>query len=187
MTTETRAQRTDARRNRERLLDSARRMFATRGADVPLEEVAKAASVSRTTLYRHFRTREDLAAAVLGENVLEIERRADELAGRSDGIIALFDFVFDQQRADRGLVQLLAGTDVAQLLPLSRRTIAAFIPLLEAGYRAGVVHPDVEIDDVMMAFPMAAGGIADAARVGESRDERVRSMLHRALWASGRS
>ncbi|QDO37149.1 TetR/AcrR family transcriptional regulator [Streptomyces sp. RLB3-17] len=175
--------RRDAVRNRERLLAAARVVFAERGADVALEEVARLAVVSRTTLYRHFTTREQLAATVFEENVALIERRAVELREADDGIVTLFDFVLDQQRANRGFERMLSAADLSWLSELSTRTIAAFEPLLVRGRAAGIVHPVVGVDDVMLAFPMAAGAMADSDLAGRPEAaDRVRAMLHRALF-----
>ncbi|GAA3860999.1 TetR/AcrR family transcriptional regulator [Leifsonia kafniensis] len=176
------SQRADAAKNRERLVASARRVFAKQGPDAPLEDVARAAGVSRTTLYRHFRTREELAATVLEENVVSIEKRAAELSGQWRAIETLFDFVLDQQRDDGGLIQLFTRSDLAPLESLSRRTTAAFEPLLEAGLRDGTVQPDIEIRDIMIAFPMAEAAITDSARIGDRGDDRARAMFRRALW-----
>ncbi len=65
--------RRDGAQNRERVLEAARTVFATQGAGAALEEVARLAGVSRTTLYRHFATREHLAVAVFEENLVLIE------------------------------------------------------------------------------------------------------------------
>lgn len=56
--------RSDARRNRERILRAARDAFATRGVDVPLTTIARQAGVGIATLYRHFPTRDDLVSEV---------------------------------------------------------------------------------------------------------------------------
>src|SRR5438093_13721719 len=57
--------RSDARRNRERLVSAARELFASAGVDVSVREVARHAGVGVGTLYRHFTAREDLVDAVL--------------------------------------------------------------------------------------------------------------------------
>ncbi|MGY0063843.1 TetR/AcrR family transcriptional regulator [Streptomyces sp. LZ34] len=178
-----RTKRRDAARNRERLLEAARRTFAESGPDVALEEIARAADVSRTTLYRNFATREELAATVFEDNVTRIEQHAIELGERPDGIVRLLDFVLDMQRDNRSLARALSGADLDWLTGLSTRTVAAFQPHLERGRRAGLVHPAVEVQDVMLAFPMAAGVMADNDDAHRGRmDHRVRAMLHRALF-----
>jgi AcrR family transcriptional regulator len=182
-----RTKRRDAARNRERLLAAARRAFAEHGPDVALEEIASAADVSRTTLYRNFATREELAATVFEDNVGMIEERSAELGDRADGIVQLFDFVLTMQRDNRSLVRVLSGTHLAWLTGLSNRTMAAFEPHLERGRQAGIVRPDVGIQDVMLAFPMAAGVMADnEATRHEQTTDRVRAMLHRALFSDPR-
>ena len=57
--------RSDARRNRELLVASARRLFAERGVDVPVEDITQDAGLGMGTLYRHFPAKEDLIDAVL--------------------------------------------------------------------------------------------------------------------------
>jgi AcrR family transcriptional regulator len=179
-----RTKRRDAARNRERLLAAARRAFADHGPDVALEEIASAADVSRTTLYRNFATREELAATVFEDNVRLIEQYAADLGDRPDGIVRLLDFVLDQQRDNRSLARVMSGADLAWLSGLSARTMAAFHPHLERGRRAGIVHPTVDIQDVMLAFPMAAGVMADSeATDRDQMTDRVRPLLHRALFS----
>ncbi len=63
--------RKDAAQNRARLLDAARRVFATQGTEAPLEAIAAEAGVGIATLYRRFATREDLLAVVVEEELLE--------------------------------------------------------------------------------------------------------------------
>ncbi|WP_158566939.1 TetR/AcrR family transcriptional regulator [Actinomadura craniellae] len=180
-----RAPRRDATRNRERLLDAARRTFAQQGLDVPLEEVARAAGVSRTTLYRNFTTREELAAAVFEDNVARIERRAAELAGHPAAVIELFDFVLDLQLGHGGIAHMLSQAGVHWFTELAGRTAAAFIPLLDSGRKAGIVHPDVYVCDIILAYQMAEGAMDDfeGERRRESHD-RIRAMLHRSLFVS---
>jgi AcrR family transcriptional regulator len=61
-------ERTDAARNRERILCAARRLFDERGAGcVSMDDVADAAGVGKGTLFRRFGSRASLAAAVLSE------------------------------------------------------------------------------------------------------------------------
>ncbi|WP_177244378.1 TetR/AcrR family transcriptional regulator [Streptomyces sp. yr375] len=175
--------RRDAARNRERLLTAAHRAFAEHGPGVAFEAIARAADVSRTTLYRNFATRQELAATVYEDNVARIEQHADALGERADGVVRLLDFVLDMQRDNRSLAHALSGADVAWLTGLSARTVSAFRPHLERGRAAGLVHPEVDVQDLMLAFPMAAGAMADDDVVHrEQTDDRVRTLVHRALF-----
>src|SRR5260370_14297371 len=56
--------RTDALRNRERILEVAKEAFTRSGANTSLDEIAKQAGVGAGTLYRHFPTRDELLEAV---------------------------------------------------------------------------------------------------------------------------
>jgi AcrR family transcriptional regulator len=70
--------RSDAQRNRERILEVAKHEFTRSGANASLEEIAKKARVGPGTLYRHFPTREELLVAVYRS---EMEKLA--VAGRT--------------------------------------------------------------------------------------------------------
>jgi AcrR family transcriptional regulator len=56
--------RTDALRNRERILEVAKGVFTRQGGDASLDEIAKQAGVGAGTLYRHFPTRDALIEGV---------------------------------------------------------------------------------------------------------------------------
>ena len=57
--------RADARRNRERIIESAREAFAECGAEAQIDDVARRAGVGVGTVYRHFPTKEALVAEIL--------------------------------------------------------------------------------------------------------------------------
>lgn len=177
--------RRDATRNRERLVDAARRTFATLGPEAPLEAVAAAAGVSRTTLHRHFANREALASAVLQQNVADIEARAAAMSDADDGVVGLFHHVLDVQVGSPTLTLLIARGDSPELADLARRTEAAFGPLLDRGRDAGVVHPGVTTRHVMLALPMAMSALAVEGRAADApRGRDVRQVLHRGLFTT---
>jgi AcrR family transcriptional regulator len=61
-----RAERADAARNRERILQAAERLFAERGVEtVSMDAIAEAAGVGKATLFRRFGDRAGLALALL--------------------------------------------------------------------------------------------------------------------------
>jgi AcrR family transcriptional regulator len=118
-----RRRRSDFDRSRARLLAAARRLVAEHGPDsLTISEVAHQAGLNRTTAYQHFRTRDELVAAVLeamGEELavgLEVPRSASELI---DGMTQVFTSQRDLARLALHLV--LSGD------PLPRRGWERFV------------------------------------------------------------
>jgi AcrR family transcriptional regulator len=73
--------RADARLNREQIIEAARALIAERGAEVPMEEVARRAGVGTATLYRRFPDREALVRGVALDGfhrVVAIARDAED-------------------------------------------------------------------------------------------------------------
>jgi AcrR family transcriptional regulator len=77
--------RRDARRNHERLLVEARRLFAERGIEAPLDELANRAGVGAGTVYRHFPTRDDLIRELYDAAVDDLRGFAEEIVGAESG------------------------------------------------------------------------------------------------------
>ena len=72
--------RADSVRNRERVLEAAKAVFAEGGPAGSLEGVARQAGVGVGTLYRHFPTRPDLIAAVFSQEIDACADAAERLA-----------------------------------------------------------------------------------------------------------
>ncbi|MGA9672814.1 MAG: TetR/AcrR family transcriptional regulator [Terracidiphilus sp.] len=78
--TTARKPRTDALRNRERILEVAKAAFTRQGASASLEEIAKQAGVGTGTLYRHFPTRDELIEGVYRNEVEKLAAAAARFA-----------------------------------------------------------------------------------------------------------
>src|SRR5580698_4875629 len=78
--------RADALRNRERILEEAKKAFTREGDDISLEDVARQAGVGPGTLYRHFPTRDALLESVYRA---EVTKLAEEQQRLSDSLPAL--------------------------------------------------------------------------------------------------
>jgi AcrR family transcriptional regulator len=103
--------RSDAARNRDRVLQVAYDVFAEQGLAVPIDEIARRAGVGAGTVYRHFPTKQALFEAVIGERVRLVVARGQELLA-ADPSTALFEFIREMVRAgaaDHGMVEALAG------------------------------------------------------------------------------
>jgi AcrR family transcriptional regulator len=153
--------RADAVRNRDLLITTAAEAFALRGADVPLEDIARSAGVGIGTVYRHFPTREALIEAVYRHEIDVLCERADQLleTGPPDLALAEWMQLFVRHVATkRGMLSalkpLLSSNPNFSDQTKGRATAAAS-KLLAAGVAAGTVRADVDGGDLLRAV----GGI----------------------------
>src|SRR5918996_6386657 len=102
--------RADAERNRQRLLAAAKDLFATRGLDVTLDEIARHAGVGTGTAYRRFPNKDALIDALMVDRIGELAAIARECLEDPDpwrGLAGYFDRALALQAADRGLKEVL--------------------------------------------------------------------------------
>ena len=146
--------RADAVRNRARIVETAAEVFAVRGSDASLEEIARGAGVGIGTLYRHFPTREDLVEAVFRDRLDELQRLGEELLGADQPWEALTVWLHEQlvQAATcRGLaaeamLSMLAQGEEPRSCEAMRQAGAALLARAQA---AGEARADVDIDDLV--------------------------------------
>lgn len=143
--------RADAERNRERILVAAEEAFLERGANVPLEEVAKRASVGIGTLYRRFPTREALLAATSNERFLAVAEASRARALAIGPGEALRQFL-EELAANTSVYQSLAaslGTVIQHGTPGCNAVTAEGQRLLRSAQEAGIVRADANFDDII--------------------------------------
>ncbi|MDQ7907205.1 TetR/AcrR family transcriptional regulator [Phytohabitans sp. ZYX-F-186] len=166
--------RADAQRNRERLLDAAVRAFSQDGPDVTLDAIAKDAGVGIGTLYRHFPTREALIEAAYRNELARLCDSVDDLlAGQppDQALRTWMDRFVDYMGTKREMSDALRVVIAAGVNPYAQsrdRLTTAITALLEAGVAAGVIRPDAQPGDVLIALSgvsMAAGERDQAGRL----------------------
>jgi AcrR family transcriptional regulator len=159
-TTRERGLRVDAARNYERIIVAAGQAFEENGPDVSLEEVARRAGVGVATLYRRFRTRDQLVRAVV-DHVLTTEIEPASAAETDD---PWHDLVTCLQAT----VDVLAGRQVVSALAretnltdpqLLHRYIAAMDRPLRRAAAAHLVRPELEGRDLAAVVVMALATI----------------------------
>ncbi|MBG0822828.1 TetR/AcrR family transcriptional regulator [Planomonospora sp. ID91781] len=146
--------RKDAQRNRDLLVAAARRLFAEKGLDVPLEEVARSAGVSIGTLYNRFPDRAELVGAVFADRVEATRLLAEEALARPrawDGLVHFLEGVCELQAADRGYNDLAAGRGPRS--PATERALADGYALMrrivERARESGDLRPDLVLEDMV--------------------------------------
>ena len=176
--------RRDTRRNREALLDAARRIFERDGLDAPLETVADAAGLSRTSLHRHFASRADLLAEIWAADVAETEADAARFAEHPDAFVRLFDATLAQQVDRRRIHPDAAQIESPGIVALAARFVAAVESTIEISRAAGVLRADLPTSAGVQALGMAIMAVWTPADRGERmrvaaevRDVLLRGML----------
>ena len=163
-----RPMRADAVRNRDAILCAARQVFAERGLDAPLEEVARRAGVGIGTLYRRFPVREQLVAAALMGHVTEYADAAERALAEPDPWAGFSGFVrriCAMQADNLGLAELLLITldPGEQIEAIRARANKAAVALIERTKAAGRLRDDLAGEDLLLML-IASAAIAGATR-----------------------
>jgi AcrR family transcriptional regulator len=161
--------RTDAVRNRERVVAAARRMFIERGLDVPMADIAERAGVGVGTLYRRFPSRDDLIAAIFTSEMRAYADTAEQALSDPDpwqAVAGLLYRVCEWQAEDQGFSDILL-TPLPQVPEVERqrdRFYYAISAVVERARTAGEIREDVTADDGVLLL------IANAALLAATRD-----------------
>ncbi|WP_310368212.1 TetR/AcrR family transcriptional regulator [Catenuloplanes atrovinosus] len=161
-----RPQRADARRNYDALLAAAREVFAEKGTEASLEEIARRAGVGIGTLYRNFPARQDLFEAVYVGEIEQLCDVADEV-GELPPWDALETWLrrFVGFAATKRAIKEALNTESAMFLSCRADMYAAGRPLFARAQEAGAVRPDTSFDDVLrMVSGITAGAYTDDAQ-----------------------
>ena len=158
--------RRDAERNRQRILKAASEVFNERGLDVSLDEIARHAGVGVGTVYRRFRTKEELIEALFMDRLDSVATIADEAYESPDawcGLVSFMERMAELMAGDLGLRQMLMfatyGRDLVAVArqrnePLVRR-------LVERAQAAGQLRADIRQTDI----PFIVFMLTDAAHL----------------------
>src|SRR5450432_1979425 len=150
--------RTDAQRNRERILEVAKEAFTRSGANASLDEIAKEAGVGAGTLYRHFPTRDALIEEVYRTEVEKLaaaERKFSDAMPPVEALRAwmlLFvDYIAAKQIIAPALNSVVGGA--SKLYEGSRSQIQGAIEaLVKRAIKGGDIRRDIDPLDLLRAL-----------------------------------
>jgi AcrR family transcriptional regulator len=150
--------RTDAQRNRERILEVAKEAFTRSGANASLDDIAKDAGVGAGTLYRHFPTRDALIEAVYRTEVEKLaaaERKFTESMPPIEALRAwmlLFvDYIATKQIIAPALNTFVGGA--SKLYECSRAQVQGAIDaLVKRAIKSGDIRKDLDPFDLLRAL-----------------------------------
>jgi AcrR family transcriptional regulator len=169
----TRGPRSDAQRNRLRVVQAASEIFAEQGIRASVADVAARAGVGNATVYRSYPTKAELLAEVALLWLEQIERESAAAATAEDPVAAfseLVDIVFERLRGDRLAADLLSEGDLTDAVAQTRRRVEAnWTTALRRAADAGAVRGDVTYADLSVlilgtAERLSEMGVTDPAR-----------------------
>jgi AcrR family transcriptional regulator len=150
--------RSDAQRNRQRILEVAKAAFARSGANASLDDIANQAGVGAGTLYRHFRSREALLQAVYHNEVEKLAAAERELSRKLPPVEALrawmllfVDYIATKQIIAPALNTLVGGP--TKVYQASRSQIQGAIDaLVKRAIKSGEIRRDLDPFDLLRAL-----------------------------------
>jgi AcrR family transcriptional regulator len=160
--------RSDAERNRQRILSAAGRVFADRGLGATMDLIAEQAGVGVGTVYRRYPEKELLIDALFEERIEELARVGEQALAAEDpweGLVAYLEAAIAQQAANRGLRDLLLSSTYGHdRVARARERLAPIASqLLQRAQKEGELRSDLAANDVPLLYLML-GAIVDYTR-----------------------
>ena len=163
--------RADARRNRERILESARQAFAECGADAQMDDVARRAGVGVGTVYRHFPTKDALMAELVRQKFRIFAANAREALEHDGEPFAVLAVVLRRNAEvcarDAGMQQALTSFGELAWVYAQEELEDLYVPtaeLIARAQRAGTMRPDVTVEDIPMLMCGVSATMAYTSR-----------------------
>jgi AcrR family transcriptional regulator len=168
MSTTERPLRKDAERNRQRILEAARELFTEQGLGVTLNDIAHYAGCGVGTVYRRFPDKEQLIDALFEERITELVASAEAALTDPDawdGLVTFLEFGLELQARDRGLKEVLLGTDEGRLkvARVRERLVPLAGQLIERAHATGALRPEIAHEDLPV-IQLMVGAVIDGAR-----------------------
>jgi AcrR family transcriptional regulator len=154
--------RADAERNRQRIIEAARAVFAERGLEAPLDTIAQRAGVGQATLYRRFPHREDLIVACFAPKLAEYADAVEEALRVPDpwaGFCAYVERICGMQAADPGVQDVLTTTfpTAPEVEAQRAHAFALLTELIRRAQAQGSLRGDFVPEDVVLLLLANAG------------------------------
>jgi AcrR family transcriptional regulator len=190
MVVETPHLRADAQRNLERILESARVVFARRGLEASVADVAEHAGVGTATIFRRFPTKDDLVTAILERELETIRDRAAEAAAADDPAQAVADFMgwaIGTFIEDRCLCEASGGQlfDRPRMHELVAEITATIESLVTRAQAAGAIRADIVAEDLGFLLNAIAQAGSALERVAPGRWRRYLAIVLDGLRPEG--
>ena len=157
--------RKDVARNRGLLMQSAEELFAERGTEVTLEEIARHAGVGVATAYRHFASKSAIVEAMFESRIgkfLAVLHECESIADPREAFETYLYRICELQATDRGMREAIsANHGIDKVAEFRDRGKPLFQRLFDRAKQAGAFRPECELSDIVVAFWMI-GKVSDS-------------------------
>ena len=182
--------RRDAERNRVRILEAAREVFAEQGVHAPIEEVARRAGVGVATLYRRFPTRPELVACAFQAKMqayADATQAALDSPDPWEGFCGYVEQICAMQAQDHGFTDVLTMTfpmspDIEELRD---QVFHDFVELSQRAKAIGRLRTDFVAEDMPLILMANAGVVTATGSAAPHAWKRLVALLLQALEAPG--
>ncbi|WP_208630293.1 TetR/AcrR family transcriptional regulator [Amycolatopsis kentuckyensis] len=184
-----RNRRSDARDNRDRILEATRSAFLTEGLDVPIREIARRAEVGPATVYRHFPTKVTLVGAAFTDRMRAWRSILDEGLADPDpwhGFCVAVEKLCELQARDRGFVTAFKSAFPSALDFAENRasSLTAAAELIRRAKNTGHLRPDVVLEDLLLVIMANAGIHARTPEAAIAASRRFAALVIHAFQAA---
>jgi AcrR family transcriptional regulator len=162
--------RRDAQRNRERILEAAREVFAERGVGATLDHIAARAGVGVGTVYRRYPNKDALLDELCEDWINDLAAFAEEALASRDpwkAFIAFLERVEEASAANRALEHLIVGSPRGpERVARARERLAEPIEaLVERAQKQGKLRADFDASDVAVLHAMVAAAFRETSEL----------------------
>ncbi|MGI5196334.1 TetR/AcrR family transcriptional regulator [Streptomyces sp. CA-288835] len=183
--------RSDAERNRERIIAAGRTVLGRDGLNASMASVAREAGVGIATILRHFPAKEDLVAAVFLDRM---DAYADAVATALDdpdpwhGFVGYIEAACAMQAADYGFADVLTMSFPTAKALEKRRNEAyeAMVELIDRAKATGRLREDFDPSDLVLIHMANAGVVNATGDAAPDAWRRVVALMIQSLEAPAR-
>ena len=153
--------RKDSVRSREAIIAAAEELFVEDG-DANFGEIGVRAGLGQATVYRHFKDRSELLAALLSRGLDRLEAAVDSWELDPESFEKLLRLMAGEQAQYQGLIAQVRRREVDEstVERLRLRTAELFREPLEQAHAGGRISEDFDLGGVIGVLSMIDGAIA---------------------------
>jgi len=169
-------QRVDARSNRDRILVAARQTFATRGNEVPIASIARAAGVGVATLYRHFPTRSELQTQACAQHIARCFDLVEDALQASDpwvGFCTMIDRICTMQITDPGYTSFPMRSSCSAHEAQISEGEGKLALLVQRAKDSGGLRNDFDVSDIYLLLRAIEGVRGESQRESLEASRRL--------------